>query len=120
MQRYKVNTRIRSARESVADYVAALREIAQHCEYKDSLQDLLRDRLICGVNHEGITNRLLAEKELTYDKALELAQAIGSAERDTKQLKAAQAPNGTPPCELQWHPTETKTQTEGHQAVENY
>ena len=90
MQRYKFNTRIRSAKETVADYVAALREIAQHCEYKDSLQDMLRDRLVCGVNHEWITNRLLAEKKLTFDKALELVQAIESAERDTKQLKAAQ------------------------------
>ena len=45
---------------------------------------------------EGITNRLLAEKKLTYDKAMELAQAIESAERDTKQLKAAQA-TSTPP-----------------------
>jgi hypothetical protein len=96
MQRYKFNTRIRSATEKVADYVAALREIAQHCEYKDSLQDLLRDRLVCGVNHEGITNRLLAEKKLAYEKALELAQAIESGERDTKQLKAAQA-TSTPP-----------------------
>ena len=96
MQRYKFNTHIRNAKGTVADYVAALREIAQHCEYKDSLQDLLRDRLVCGVNHEGITNRLLAEKKLTYDKAMELAQAIESAERDTKQLKAAQA-TSTPP-----------------------
>ena len=97
MQRYKFNTCIRNAKETVADYVAALREIAQHCEYKDSLQDLLRDKLVCGVNHKGITNRVLAEKKLTYDKAMELTQAIESAERDTKQLKAAQA-TSTPPA----------------------
>ena len=93
MQRYKFNTRIRSASESVAHYVAALRELAQHCEYKDSLQDMLRDRLVCGVNHEGITNRLLSEKKLNFDKALELAQSIESAERDTRQLKATQEPS---------------------------
>ena len=49
-----------------------------------------------GVNYEGITNHLLAEKKLTYEKAMELAQAIESAEHDTKQLKAAQA-TSTPP-----------------------
>ena len=74
MQRYKFNTRVRSASESVADYVAALREIAQHCEYKESLQDMLGDRLVCGVNHEAITNRLLSEKKLTFDKAMELGR----------------------------------------------
>ena len=46
---------------------------------------------MCRVNHEGITNCLLPEKKLTYEKAIELVQAIESAERDTKQLKAAQA-----------------------------
>ena len=96
MQRYKFNTRVRGASESVANYVAALREIAQHCEYKESLQDMLRDRLVCGVNHEAITNRLLSEKKLTFDKAMELAQAIESAERDTRQLQAAQSTSMTP------------------------
>ena len=41
MQRYKFNTCVRSASESIADYVAALREIAQYCEYKEPLQDML-------------------------------------------------------------------------------
>ena len=42
---------------------------------------MLRDKLIQGVRHERITNRLLAKKTLTYEKALELALAIESAEQ---------------------------------------
>ena len=57
MQRYKFNTRTRTVGESIATYVAALRELAQHCEFKETLSDMLRDRLVCGVNHKGITNR---------------------------------------------------------------
>ena len=87
MQRYKFNSRTRGEGESVSAYVTALRDIAQHCNYKDSLQDMLRDKLVHGVRHERITNRLLAEKTLTYEKALELALAIESAERDTNQLR---------------------------------
>ena len=41
MQRYKFNTCVRSASESIADYSAALRKIAQYCEYKEPLQDIL-------------------------------------------------------------------------------
>ena len=63
MQRYKFNTRMRAASESITAYVAALRELAQHRKFKETLSDMLRGRLICGVNHKGITNRLLAEKE---------------------------------------------------------
>ena len=93
MQRYKFNTRTRAEGESVTTYVAVLREIAQHCEYGETLSDMLRDRLVCGVMHRGITNRLLNEKKLTYDKAMELAQAMESAEKDTKHLQTTQ---GTP------------------------
>ena len=97
MQRYKFNTRTRDEGESVAAYVAALRDIAQHCEY------MLRDKLVCGVRHKGITNRLLAEKKLDYDKALELAKAIESAETNTKQLQS------TPPTAPQVQPATQST-----------
>ena len=43
----------------------------------------IRDRILCGVHHEGIQKRLLAEKELTYKKAYELSLSMESAERDT-------------------------------------
>ena len=51
--------RTRAEEESVATYVAALRELAQHCDYNDTLSDMLRDRLMCGVKHKDITNGLL-------------------------------------------------------------
>ena len=87
MQRYKFNTRTMADGESVATYVAALRDIAQHCEFKDTLQDMLRDRLVCGVKHAAITNKLLTVKTLTYNIALETAQAMESAEKGARQLQ---------------------------------
>ena len=76
VQRYKFNTRNRASGESIAAYVAALRELAEHCDYGASLSEMLRDRLVCGVNHEGIQKKLLAEKDLDYDKAYGIAVAI--------------------------------------------
>ena len=52
--------------ESVADFVAALRNLAEHCEYKDTLEMMLRDRIVCGIRDEKIQRRLLVEKELTF------------------------------------------------------
>ena len=49
---------------------------------------MLRDRLVCCVNHDGIQKKVLAEKELDFDKAHSVAVAIEVAERDTKNLKA--------------------------------
>ena len=48
---------------------------------------MLRDRLVCGVNHQIIQKKLLGEKDLTFDKAFALAQSIELAERDAKKLK---------------------------------
>lgn len=66
VQRYKFNTRTRGPGESIARYTTALRQLSVHCEYGASLDDMIRDRLVCRVNHEGIQRKLLAEKDLTY------------------------------------------------------
>ena len=86
VQRYKFYNRSREEGESIADFVASLREIAKYCDYKDTLNMMLRDRLVCGVNHQGIQKRLLSEKELTYEKALEIALSIEAAEKDVKHF----------------------------------
>ena len=87
VQRYKFNTRMRAPQESIVTYVTALREIAQDYGFGDSISDMIRDRLVCGVQHDGIQKKLLAEKDLTYDKALELAKSIEAAEKNSRQIK---------------------------------
>ena len=52
-----------------------------------------------GTRVSGITNRLHAEKKLDYDKALELAQAIESAEQNTKQLQSTHPPEAQLPTQ---------------------
>ena len=61
-------------------HIAALRELAEFWNYNDSLQEMLRDRIVCGVNHDSIQRQLLSEKGLTYVKALEFVQTIQSSE----------------------------------------
>ena len=91
VQRYKFYNRNRKEGESIAKFVAALREIAKYCDYKETQNMMLRDRLVCGVNHRGIQTRLLAEKELTFEKALEIALSVEAAEEDVKQLQKSSA-----------------------------
>ena len=86
VQRFRFNTRQRASNESIATYVAALRHLAEHCNFSD-LNEMLRDKLVCGVNHDTIQTRLLAEKELTFQKALDLSQAVEAAEKNSKLLQ---------------------------------
>lgn len=85
-------SRGRAHGETVASYMAALRQIPEYCDYKDSLTDMLRDRLVCGVNHQGIQRRLLAEKDLTYAKALELAKSMEAAGKGSLAMTTQDKP----------------------------
>ena len=88
VRRFQFNTRKQQAGETVAEYVAALRKAAEFCDYGDSLSEMLRDRLVCGITDTSVQKRLLAEKDLTLDKAVSLAQSVEIAEKGAKDLKS--------------------------------
>ena len=67
--------------------MAALRHLAIDCGFGDSLNVMLRDRLICGINDPRIQRRLLSEAELDFDKALKTALAMEMVDRDSEELK---------------------------------
>ena len=89
VKRFEFNSRCQKEGESVAVFVAELRKIAEHCDYGPVLNDMLRDRLVCGTNATGIQRRLLVEPSLTFEKALEIALAAEAAEKDSKRLTGA-------------------------------
>lgn len=86
VQRWKFNSRNRRPEESIVEYVAELRKLAQDCNFGDTLTVMLRDRLVCGVNDDSIQRRLLAEDGLTFETALRKAQAIEAANNDMADL----------------------------------
>ena len=73
----------------MSDYVAALRKLTEFCEFGETLEDMLRDRLVYGINDGRVQHLLLAESKLTFEKALEIAQAMELADRDAKDLQAS-------------------------------
>ena len=66
VQRYRFHTRFRQQGETVATYVSELRAIAQWCNFGKSLENMLRDRLVVGIDNEAIQRRLLSESTLTF------------------------------------------------------
>ena len=89
VQRFHFHHRNQEPGESVADYVAELRRSAATCKFEGYLDEALRDRLVCGLRDEGVQRRLLTEPELTLAKAIELAQGMETAARDTQEMKGA-------------------------------
>ena len=74
MERHKFNTRVQAEGESSSSYVANLRILANTCEYKDLKDDLIRDRLVCGIRSDNVRKQLLKEKDLTLFKAIQICQ----------------------------------------------
>ena len=68
-QLFNFHSRSRHSGENVSTYVAELRKLSEHCNFGDTLNDLLRDRLVCGISDQRMQRRLLSEPELTFAKA---------------------------------------------------
>ena len=88
VQRFKFNTCVRQPGESVSTFVAHLRALLEHCEFGDTLEDMLRDRLVCGIADSRMQRAMLAESKLKFARAFELAQTMESADRDTRKLQS--------------------------------
>ena len=89
VRRFQFNSRTCSLDESVADYVAALRRLAEHCGFNNMLEEMLRDRVVCGINNSAIQKRLLAESDLTLTKAIAVAQAAEIADTGVRELQSS-------------------------------
>ena len=87
IQRLQFYARDRKPGESVSMYVAELRSLAVYCNFGTTLEKMLRDRLLGGINDSRVRKRLLQEKDLDFKRALEIAQALEVAERDERKLE---------------------------------
>ena len=87
VERFKFNSRNQQSGESISNYVANLRQMTEFCDFGISLEDMLRDRLVCGIHDIRIQRRLLAEPNLTFKKALELAIALETVEETPRTFR---------------------------------
>jgi hypothetical protein len=88
VQRFRFHTRIRQSHESVATYIAQLKQVAENCNFGDAarVNEMLRDRLVCRIANEKWQQCLLAEDDLSYDKAQKLLLSMEAAEKGIKDL----------------------------------
>ena len=86
-ERFRFYKRDQKPDETIRDFNVALKKLSEYCDFGANLKDTLRDRFVCGLKSEAIQKKLLAERDLTYDKALEIAQAMESAYKDVVQLQ---------------------------------
>ncbi|KAM9765136.1 uncharacterized protein ACNS7B_022952 isoform 2-T2 [Menidia menidia] len=89
-ERFRFNRCNQKTSQTVAQYVAELKQQAANCDFGASLDSALRDRFVSGIKNEACQRRLLSEDRLTFAKAFEIALNMETADRDTRQLRGAE------------------------------
>ena len=54
VEKFKFNSRFRREGETAAPFLTELRNLARYCDYGRSLDDMLCDRFVCGINNGKI------------------------------------------------------------------
>ena len=70
VERFHFHRRNQEQSESVLDYIAELRRLSATCDFGGYLNEVLRDRSVCGLSNEATQKRLLTEQNLDLAKAL--------------------------------------------------
>ena len=86
-ERFRFFKRDQRETESIREYIAEIRRLSEHCEFKDTLSEALRDKFVCGLRSENIQKRLLSEQNLSFERAVEISQAMETASRDASELQ---------------------------------
>ena len=70
----------------MAEFVAELRRLSEHCKFGTNLDEIICDRYVCGILDARVQHRLPAKPDLTFKKIFELVQSMEVAEHNFKNL----------------------------------
>ena len=86
VQHFNFHTQTQKPGEKISEFVAQLRKLSEHCEFGETLEDMHRDRLVCGCRDHRLQCKLLAESDLNFEKAFKIAKAAETAEKEARDL----------------------------------
>jgi hypothetical protein len=86
VERHKLNVRVQGSTESFNDFLKDLRYIAASCNFGNMKDDLIKDRIVCGIYNAKVKDRLLREDGLDLDKAIKICRAAECTESHLKNL----------------------------------
>ena len=109
--RFQFNMCVRKSHQAVTEYIAELRRLTEHCNFGVTLNDMLKDRLVCGVNDAHMQKRLLADDDLTFDRAQKLCLSMEAASRDAGILARSSTPAAEQPEGEAVHKTDVRHPT---------
>ena len=87
LERYRFNTRTQQSSETLQAYLSDLKNKANSCAYGDLKDELIRDRIVVGVQHDNVRKILLRKNDLTLAKAIHICQIHETSEQDAMVMQ---------------------------------
>ena len=91
-ERFKLRQRNQREGESISQYIAELRRLAEHFEFDDKLDDQLCDQFVTGLRSVTAQKKLLGESNLTLKRAVEVATSMEVADIQAQHLRGTSIP----------------------------
>ena len=90
----RFNQRVQLKGKSADDFIASLYYLVKHCAYRTLTNEMIRDRIVVGIQNQKLAEKLQLDLELTLDKAITMVQqseavkeqqTVGQQELNTKK-----------------------------------
>ena len=85
-ERYCFNNRNQESGELFDCYLTALKALAKTCNFGALTDELIRDRIVCGIRDGGTRKRLLQEAKLTMRRCLDVCRSVETTETQVKAM----------------------------------
>ena len=91
-ERARFNKRKQQSGETAEEYIMVLYDLAECCDYGDTKEAMIRDRLVAGIRDHALSEKLQTDSKLTLDtakKTIRQKEAVHEQEQRMQRLLAS-------------------------------
>ena len=93
-ERARFNRRNQNIGETAEQYIMALYELAEHCEYGGMKEEMIRDRLVVGIRDTTLSEKLQLDSALTLESAKKAIRQREAVHEQQQSLKGDDKTSG--------------------------